>query len=1037
MKMALLRNWEKRLRKIAACMGFVDAIEMSIQLFHQKPGLTVVGLPVAMTERTSRLKGLITEFLSSYIQEETDKLQDDVRMTQQQFVLFQDFIIFVIEVCLTIGDTDLVFNQLFEGITVGELQTVFFNSLTAYILQDQLTVIPPAIFNSLLDDRVNLIHSGQFDYADLEEMLMHLDPAGIDVDHAFRVCREHRLTGALMVVSLRSLQDPVLPLIEIIPWMRKCIENATRTAAESHIGYKVFVYLSFVLSGRSFPSGLLSDSLRTKAREGIWSFLLSDVKDPSVETCNLAILIQWDVRECFKVLLSCLDDQYWKHEAQSSKTGSERQRILSALKRVMTALEGHKNQHPENFFYYQVFLCNFYASHSTFYMSATELKDIESCFFRHLDVDQHAIAESCLRNLYPVLKKRLDLDEKERFLHKCRDRKFWRVCELMFWDEKRWSSMVSCWVHDTDGVMDLTALLSGNKHLSRFMSYPPVQLSAREKEEIRQLLISSAAEWVAEHGGKLSVVIQQFFPKDHARILEAFTSRTDLQFTYLSGIMEDETWNQSVGSDLFDTYLTLMVRPSPATVCKYIERFHDKLRLDRALALCKEHHLLEATVWILERTGSIHDALTMILREYQQQSKDELHSILTSKNLVITETPTSSSNDSERATMCTITNPTPDTPIPMDLQTEQHCRSLSLQMTGWFKMAKRLCQRHVPSLKREACDALWTTFMDRLHDAHAYNLHLIRETNRVLGDSSTTAQDTPSVLDGPPMSATTIHTLPSTSPNPFPPPLFSAPLDLLPSPTHTTLPTCLNATLHKTMHQHWHHLMQTVLPALHDPSLLLHRLFRTDPLWPLHREWVHHLLAQYTQDVQTQRTLVHLMVQETVQVLREGVMRPVGAHVFRLQRSRTRRENQGTGNTPDKNTGTSTTPLPPSISPSNPTSYPHPSPLYISRHQPICQACCQCLVDAHDTQSFFTRNDSNQHHQQRRRGLKVFPCGHGYHSTCCPGTWCFVCEGSDALWPDPPPQERGNKGKTRIHTGMDQTELKQVIRLYIFRNFSH
>ena len=59
-------------------------------------------------------------------------------------------------------------------------------------------------------------------------------------------------------------------------------------------------------------------------------------------------------------------------------------------------------------------------------------------------------------------------------------------------------------------------------------------------------------------------------------------------------------------------YVGLLCRFAPHDVLEYLQA-HDTYRVDVCLALCEEHHIKDATAYLLERTGNMGGALALLL----------------------------------------------------------------------------------------------------------------------------------------------------------------------------------------------------------------------------------------------------------------------------------------------------------------------------------------------------------------------------------------------------------------------------------------
>ena len=64
---------------------------------------------------------------------------------------------------------------------------------------------------------------------------------------------------------------------------------------------------------------------------------------------------------------------------------------------------------------------------------------------------------------------------------------------------------------------------------------------------------------------------------------------------------------------LYQLYVELLCRFDPASILGFLKE-HDGYSLDNCLNICKENDVIDATAYLLERTGNIEDALKMLLK---------------------------------------------------------------------------------------------------------------------------------------------------------------------------------------------------------------------------------------------------------------------------------------------------------------------------------------------------------------------------------------------------------------------------------------
>jgi hypothetical protein len=151
------------------------------------------------------------------------------------------------------------------------------------------------------------------------------------------------------------------------------------------------------------------------------------------------------------------------------------------------------------------------------------------------------------------------------------------------------------------------------------------ETSNADKEALRAAVVQKLKDLVAVDAGLAAKLILRNFQKDHAKILSSLDSHPQLQFAYLHAVLNkeqqkilgmNEVMEQSgvvVTPELQELYIRLMTKFQPGRVYSYLKE-HDNYPLDSCLRLCREANIVDATAYLLERTGDVLGALTMFLK---------------------------------------------------------------------------------------------------------------------------------------------------------------------------------------------------------------------------------------------------------------------------------------------------------------------------------------------------------------------------------------------------------------------------------------
>ena len=94
-------------------------------------------------------------------------------------------------------------------------EDVFFEVLEPYVLEDEITSIPPGVLRQLISTYASRGHAKQ-----LEEMICRLDTSTMDLHQTTTLCKQHRLYDALIYVWNSAIGDYVTPFMELLTLMK-------------------------------------------------------------------------------------------------------------------------------------------------------------------------------------------------------------------------------------------------------------------------------------------------------------------------------------------------------------------------------------------------------------------------------------------------------------------------------------------------------------------------------------------------------------------------------------------------------------------------------------------------------------------------------------------------------------------------------------------------------------------------------------------------------------------------------------------------
>ncbi|XP_055810838.1 uncharacterized protein LOC129880699 isoform X2 [Solanum dulcamara] len=316
-----LLSWKERIEVLHKAGDWTSALNMAMSLYDGQAH-AVIDLPKNLDDVQKTLMPHLVQLLLSYVDEvfsyiavtsgnqhgqsgQSNELKYDADFVnpdiKEQYTLVGGV---SVEFCLHIKRLDVLFDEIFPKYAAVNHKDTFLELLEPYILKDMLGSLPPEIMQALVEH-----YSSKGWLQRVEQCVLHMDMLSLDFNQVVRLCREHRLHGALIYLFNKGLDDFRTPLEELFLILRDC----TRESATA-LGYKMLVYLKYCFQGFAFPPGrgtLPSTRVPSLKRELV-QFLLEEASSPNSSTAmclpysgpnpNLLSLLELDTEATLDVL---------------------------------------------------------------------------------------------------------------------------------------------------------------------------------------------------------------------------------------------------------------------------------------------------------------------------------------------------------------------------------------------------------------------------------------------------------------------------------------------------------------------------------------------------------------------------------------------------------------------------------------------------------------------------------------------------------------------------------------------------------------
>ncbi|KAL8961999.1 MAG: hypothetical protein Q9183_005221, partial [Haloplaca sp. 2 TL-2023] len=351
-----LSNWADRLLALVEEGSYIHAIELATSYYTGEADKVSVGLPDDDASRHKLVKEKLLDMISASLrytfakQEETDQQAPDSEQ-------FREVAGACVSACVSMGDQDYLFDEVYTHFSEGNASDVLLETLEPYIMDDEIRIIPPTIIKDLVSYYTSRTLNSR-----LEELICQLNPRTMDLDQITGLCRRNHLYDALFYVWNQALGDytsivgDLLDLAKDRGGVEGTVEPAQK-AQEQTSTSKIFPYLSYILTGRVYPTGkLMGEGTATLAKADIYHFLFSSNNSGStsqnrLETSysNLQKVLDFDAPSFLSMLNEAFEDGFLDSDhdhlsgiisepltdAQKYGLSMKRQRIISILLEVM------------------------------------------------------------------------------------------------------------------------------------------------------------------------------------------------------------------------------------------------------------------------------------------------------------------------------------------------------------------------------------------------------------------------------------------------------------------------------------------------------------------------------------------------------------------------------------------------------------------------------------------------------------------------------------------------------------------------------
>lgn len=635
-----LSNWADRLIALMENGDYVGAIQLATSYYTGDADKLTVGLPEDSGVRHNMVSDKLMELMSASLKYVFDQRQKDAGAADDSHL--QDLAETCFTACQSLGDTDFLFEEMYEWYEEAGVEGIFLETMEPYVLERKIQAVPPAVVKTMV---TYYVHKG-FE-SRLEEMICHMNTMTLDLDQVTSLCKQNGLYDALIYVWNQALGDYITPLIDLlallVPLMREADEEPSANILDEEqsgvSALKIFPYLSYVLTGRIYPTGdSLDYGLSMKAKAELYWFLFSGKSiiwpkgskkrfltrpsqndEPSFP--YLRMILKFDAPSFLSTLNEAFEDSFLNDSPDKQVNGGargdlpeeqifgltvDRQYIVSILIELMNP----NDFAPEDTVYLDMFIARNLPKYPQYLLlpgSALTKVLTGLCNFPGADLaDDAQLSAEYLLSVYhpPDLPMLMPLFKKAGF---------YRILKRQYRVDKQYGKLVQAYFEDPidkDGVFDCIAEILRQQ----------TGLTKRQIQDVHQVIRDNSRELVGLDAERAAKVIEAHAPELHRHVLQSTSDEPEYQFYYLRSILEPtperpEDFKASAERDLIEQYVQLMCQFEPSRVSDYVGIVQaTNLRLEKLLPTMEETGVVDAAVVLMAREGQIKEAMDRLIK---------------------------------------------------------------------------------------------------------------------------------------------------------------------------------------------------------------------------------------------------------------------------------------------------------------------------------------------------------------------------------------------------------------------------------------
>lgn len=619
-----LSNWADRIVALMEDGNYIGAIRLATGYYTGETDRVTVGLPEDDLSRHQMVREKLSELISASLK--YCFRAKDPRMNKVDAQKLELLATACITACISMDDTDLLFDEVYSSYQDGNSGNVFLERLEPFINGEEISTMPPAALKDLVQHYTALGFNTR-----LEELICHLDPRTMDIDQITTLCKKNHLYDALLYVWNQGLGDYTTLLNDLLELSNTRLQggdnidnNARAENAES--AAKIFPYLSYILTSRIYPTGKpMSDGDANIAKAEIYHFFFSGNTDNGVGQLdtpkkpsfpNLRRILNFDAPTFLSMLNEAFEDSFLNVSQERLTNGLpgqltdeqrfgfsvNRQWIVSILLEVMT----RPAYGIDDIIYLDMFVARNLPKFPQFILLPGHVLNRVLLGLCHYPTDD--MAEDCQLSVEYLLSQYQPPDLAS-LIPKLHEARFYRVLKSIYRAEKQFANLLQICFEDHENP---DAVFECIEDCLR----PGRELNENQIHGVRDVIVEHAHDLVMTDVTKAASTIEKFAPDLHNMLLATVTDDEASQFIYLRTILDsaepgDERDKARARQQQFiEQYVRLLCEYDPSRVGRYVDQLRTgDLRLEEVLPALELGGAVDAAIVLMAREGEVRQGI--------------------------------------------------------------------------------------------------------------------------------------------------------------------------------------------------------------------------------------------------------------------------------------------------------------------------------------------------------------------------------------------------------------------------------------------